>query len=191
MAGCAVVALFLSCASGPETGERPVYLTDSAAFRLLPPSCIEKPLDMAQQISGTYNSRTYKAKQFIMDAYVIADSARISMILFSAMGGEIADLSFDKENLQFKSDYFPKNLKAEYIVADFQLVFYDAGRLAEELESAGLRLVTRRDGGMKKTEKREVLNDGTVIIEIVKTSSEVRYTNHVRGYQYTLRGDFS
>jgi hypothetical protein len=86
----------------------------------------------------------------------------------------------------------PASLKPEYIVADFQFCFYRADALEAALESCGLALTTeRRPGGAEGPVEARTISDGKKsIIEIEKTKNAVRYRNHVRGYAYTLGGEF-
>jgi hypothetical protein len=177
--GFIALGLLTSCASPPAA---PVFLTDRAAFALLPPSAIERPLDMPQQISGAYRDQ-----QFIMDAWVSADETQMSMFLFNSLGAEIARLSFDGKNAAFESSYFPKNLRAEYIAADFQMVFYKPEALARALGKAGLRFESSGNG---QNEMRTVWNGKQKIINIEKKPDEIRYENYLRRYSYILRGDF-
>jgi hypothetical protein len=177
--------LFLSCATqrpGVSPGFDPVYVTNRAAYFLLPPGELETPLDMAQQISGQYGKEA-----FIMDAWVEADAARLTIALFNTLGTGMGDLNFREGELSFSSPYFPPSLKAEYIVADFQFCFYREAPLRRALEDCGLSLELLRGPGR---ELRTIREGETIIIEIVKTPEEVRYTNHIRGYAYTLRGAF-
>jgi hypothetical protein len=126
-----------------------------------------------------------------MEAFVLANDRQISMILFNSLGAEIARIYFDGETITFESNYFPKNMRAEYIAADFQLVFYKPEALESALRTSALRLKIEKNAtGEGYLEKRQVFDNDRVIIEITKTPTEIQYINILRGYSYTLRGDF-
>jgi hypothetical protein len=169
-----------SCASGAAARKnRPyVYLADSAKYMLLPPEGIEYPIDMFQHISASYQDNEY-----LLNAWVKADNSEIDMILLNELGTHIGELSYRDGAVSFSSSFFPKSLKPEYIVADFQLCFYNALLLQRALKDCGL--------SFEYTEAyRLVLQGETVIIEIEKNSGQVRLVNKLRGYAYTLEGDF-
>ncbi|MDR2741769.1 MAG: DUF3261 domain-containing protein [Treponema sp.] len=142
---------------------------------------------MAQQITGNYENH-----EWVMEAWVQADETQINMGLFNSFGGTLGDLSFRGQEIHFTSGVLPDSLKPEYILADFQFCFYKPEALAAALEDAGLTLVTERqvagDGGFRET--RTIFDGKDRIIDIEKTPSSVRYTNHLRGYAYTLEGAF-
>jgi hypothetical protein len=142
---------------------------------------------MAQQITGSYGNQ-----EWVMEAWVQADGARINMTLFNSFGGTLGDLSFQDQEIHFTSGVLPGSLKPEYILADFQFCFYKPEALAAALEDAGLTLVTERqaaeDGGRRET--RAIFDGKKRIIDIEKTPSLVAYTNYLRGYAYTLEGAF-
>lgn len=175
------LACFGSCASGARSREgRPyVYLTDTARFVLLPAGGIERPIDMAQQITASYQDR-----DFLLIAWVRADETGIEMTLLSDLGTSMGELSYRDGAVSFSSPMFPQSLRPEYIIADFQLCFYDPLLLSRALEDCGLVL---EDG----EGARRILKGKDLIIEIEKKAGVVRLTNHLRGYAYTLEGDFS
>ena len=171
---------FVSCASGTAVrGNRPfAYLTDSAKYVLLPPDNIEYPMDMAQYISASFMNQEY-----FFNAWVLADESGMEMTLLNELGANIGDLSYRNGTVSFSSPVFPKNLQPEYIVADFQLCFYNALPLRQALEEIGLFF--------ESTETvRRVLQGSTLIVEIKKKSGSVQLVNHLRGYMYTLVGNF-
>lgn len=185
---CVLIVFFASCSSVQETndgGLSPVYLTNKAAYTLLPPSALETPLDGTQQISGSYGNRS-----FIMDAFVMADADGMSLFLFDSFGTEAAALSFTGEAITFESAFFPKTVKPEYIAADFQLVFYQADAVEQALRSCGLGFVAEKKEDAAIFETRQVTDGGKLIIEIEKGQSEIRYRNFLRNYSYTLQGNF-
>ncbi|GHU80481.1 hypothetical protein FACS189468_0390 [Spirochaetia bacterium] len=180
-----LVVCLLSCAAKPGGASfAPVYVTNRAKYVLLPPSALEAPLDMAQQIAGSWGK-----EEFLMDAWVRAGPGEIALVLFNSLGATLGDLSFSDEALSFSSSFFPSSLKAEYIVADFQFCFYRIDALVPALKGLTLE-VELQDGPSFTREIRRILEGKKLIIEIEKTRDMVRYTNHLRGYAYTLRGAF-
>lgn len=175
-----LLLLFSACATNKNT-RSPVFITNTASFALLPPDCIQKNLDMIQRISGTYGKN-----QFDVNAWVKADKTEIVMELLNDMGNSLGTLNYSGGGVRFTSSFFPKNLKAEYIVADFQLCFYKV----EALRSALGKLILKTEKDFSETEKRFVYDNNNCIIEIEKNPDFIKYINHLRGYSYTIHGDF-
>jgi hypothetical protein len=143
---------------------------------------------MVQQVTGRYGNQ-----EFVLDAWVKADDGGITIALFNALGADMGQLSFDAAGISFVSAAFPPALKPEYIAADFQFCFYRVDALVPALKASGLTLVVAindtaaPDGGK---ELRTIYAGRKRIIEIVKTTETVQYTNFLRDYSYTLRGAF-
>jgi hypothetical protein len=140
-------------------------------------------MDMAQQITGAYGK-----DEFIMGAWVKADENRITIAFFNSLGTSMGDLSFDHRGVVFSSPYTPGSFKAEYILADFQFCFYRIDKLTPALRKRGLTLQVETSGDR---EIRTILQKGERIIEIIKNGDTLRYRNLLRGYWYTLRGNFN
>jgi len=178
----ACAACLLSCASVTRRSIIYVNLTDASRFALLPPGGIERDMDMVQSISAEFGDRN-----FFLNAWVRADENGIDMVFFNEMGASIGELSYRDGAARFSSTVFPVSLvrsfRPEYIVADFQLSFYDPVLLNRSLRDGGLVLETQ-DGN------RRILSGSEVIIEIEKTHNTVKLVNHFRGYTLILEGDF-
>jgi hypothetical protein len=178
----AVLSLF-ACATNRPSPYEPVYLTNLAQFVLLAPDNIEEALDLAQHITAVYNGQEY-----VMDAWLKADAVSIDIALFSAFGTDMGALLFNRDGVTFSSPVLPSSLKPEYIVADIQLCFYRVDALTSALADIGLTLTVTNAGA---EERRVVLDKSKkTIIEIVKTQDCIQYTNHLRNYAYTLRGNW-
>jgi hypothetical protein len=104
----------------------------------------------------------------------------------------MGDLSYRAGSLSFSSPVFPSSFKAEYLVADFQFCFYRVDALKAALGRLKLD-VEIHDGLYGSKEIRRIRDGKKVIIEIEKSmeAGVLRYTNFLRGYSYTLQGDFS
>jgi len=156
-----------------------VWLADNSKFYLLPPEKIEKPMDMAQFISASW-----QGSDFYFNVWVKADENGMEMTLFNELGANMGSLSYKDNILYFSSPVLPKSLSPEYIVADFQLCFYKPELLRDTLENCGLVLVIDKN-------IRRIKKENNVIIEIELKRDTVIYKNNLRGYSYTLGGDFS
>jgi hypothetical protein len=170
-----------SCASGTAVRDDRLhaYLSDRAQYLLLPPQDIENTMDMIQQISASYG-----AQDFLINAWVKADETGMEMTLLNELGANMGELSYRNGSVSFSSPMFPPSLKPEYIVADFQFCFYNELPLRKALENCGL--------AFERTERgRRILQGKTVIIEIEKSAGLVKLVNHLRGYTYTLSGEFT
>ena len=175
------LSCFCSCISGAKSREDLLYayLTDTSRYILLPASGIEKPMDMAQKISASYQGR-----DFLFVAWVKADETGIEMTFLSELGINMGELSYRDGAISFSSPVFPGSLKPEYIIADFQLCFYNPLLLSRALEKCSLVLETSGTA-------RRILKGNELIYEIEKNADAVKLTNYLRGYVYTLEGDFS
>ena len=177
------IVCILSCASTAKKDILYVYLTDSSKFVLLPPGGIEQAMDMAQFLSAEFGGKNY-----FFNAWVKANENAIEMSFFNELGASVGELSYRNGAVHFSSPIFPKSViqaffEPEYVIADFQLCFYDPFLLDESLKDSGLVLETK-DGC------RRILSGNEVIIEIEKTENTVKLVNHLRKYAYTLEGDF-
>ncbi|MCL2011447.1 MAG: DUF3261 domain-containing protein [Cystobacterineae bacterium] len=172
-----------SCAKkiATENSYAPVPLSNSSFFVLLPPQYIEKNLDMPQRISGTQGEAP-----FHMSAWVKADKTSLHIELLNDMGNSLGTLVYDGKNLSFSSAHFPKHIKPEYVVADFQLCFYTPEALRLSLGKLRLHTTTQDSG----VEKRLLYEGNKPIIEIEKKADRVEYINHLRGYSYVIWGAF-
>jgi len=135
-------------------------------------------MDSYQLVSASYGNRDY-----ILNAWVKADEKGIEMTLMNELGANMGELSYHDGSVSFSSPAFPQSFKGEYVVADFQLCFYNASALSKALADCGLSF---EDTGSR----RRIFHGKTVIIEIEKNQNTVRLVNHLRGYTYTLEGDF-
>jgi hypothetical protein len=170
-----------SCASRSATAADKrlyAYLSNSAKYVLLPPQAIEKPIDMAQHISASFGGQDY-----FFNAWVRADETGMEITLFNELGAAMGELSYRDGYVHFSSPVFPTTLKPEYIVADFQLCFYDPLLIQQALKNCGL--VFEADEKV-----RRILERKNVIINIEKDQNIVQIKNNLRGYNYTLEGDF-
>ena len=173
-----------SCASAASAKQPYVYLTDNAKYILLSPGGIEKPMDAAQYISASYGGQDY-----FFNAWVKADKTGMDIALFNELGAAIAELSYKDGVVSLSSRVLPGSLRPEYIVADFQLCFYEPVLLRQAIKECGLVLETRGGSQEGTMNIRRILRGKRLIIEIEKAHQEVKLKNYQRGYSYTLKGD--
>ena len=179
------LVLSASCATKPAVKETRigVYLTDRSRFFLLPPDGIEKPLDMAQ-----FLSISYRGMNFFCNAWVYADKNGMDIVMFNDLGASMAELSYKNGSVDYSSGVLPQALKPEYIIADFQLCFYDPLLLSRALEECSLFFEAQDH--FRRIYMRSGIRGRKLIIEITKTPGVIKIENHLRGYAYTLEGDF-
>ena len=139
-------------------------------------------MDMSQFFSVEFRGQNY-----FFNAWVIANEDAIEMSFFNELGASMGDLSYRNGEVHFSSTVIPRavmrSFNPEYVIADFQLCFYDPILLSRSLKDSGLVLET-------KNGNRRILSGNDVIIEIEKTNNSVKLVNHLRRYTYTLEGDF-
>jgi len=128
-------------------------------------------------------SASFGGKDYFLNAWVTADAAGLNIAMTNEMGANMGELSYRDGAVFFSSTLFPPSLRPEYIVADFQLCFYKTPELRQALEGCGLSFKDTMTG-------RHVFQGQNVIIEIEKSQNVVKLINHLRGYVYTLEGDF-
>jgi len=176
--------LLISCASSRFESEfSPVYVTNTSKYAILPTTSMSGTVDSLQKMTANFG----KDNSFDFDVYVISDSSQLSMTILNEFGTTMASLFYDGLSLDFDSVIFPKQLKAEYIVADFQFCLYNVDDLKPALEKIGVNLeVTSEPAGDEIAEVRTLSKKGKVISKITKTALSIKYENFLRGYSYIL-----
>ena len=176
--------LLISCASSRFESEfSPVYVTNTSKYAILPTTSMNGTVDSLQKMTANFG----KDNSFDFDVYVISDSSQLSMTILNEFGTTMASLFYDGASLDFDSVIFPKQLKAEYIVADFQFCLYNVDDLKTALEKIGVNLeVTSEPAGDEIAEVRTLSKKGKVISKITKTALSIKYENFLRGYSYIL-----
>ena len=109
------------------------------------------------------------------------------MQLLSAFGSTVATLSFEGAEVDFTSSVFPEDLKAEYIVADFQFAYYDFSKTQSVLASSSLTFIQESDdAGYTRLifDKKKLIAQYTVD----SATNTVTVKNFLRGYEYSLLG---
>ena len=177
--------LLISCASSRFESEfSPVYVTNTSKYAILPTTSMNGSVDSLQKMTADFG----KGNSFDFDVYVISDKTQLSMTILNEFGTTMGSLFYDGVSLDFDSMIFPKALKAEYIVADFQFCLYNVDDLKSALEKIGVNLeVTSEPLDGEIAEVRTLSKKGKVISKITKTALSIKYENFLRGYGYTLK----
>lgn len=171
--------LFACSSTIKTTTEVPVYITNSRAIYLLPPSDIETPLDEAQLLEGTYGYQS-----FSLESWTIANDSLISISLFNSIGASFGSLFYSKDSLLFNSFFIKsKQIKPHYIVTDFQLCFYKAEPLQEMYSKHGLLFFEKIQND---TITRGVIDQKDTIIKMVRNPDMTLFKNHLRNYEYRI-----
>ena len=181
-----ICSLFFSCASNKvqTVGNlNPVYITNTKAVNLLPPSTRAVPIDQVQLLNGRFGTQ-----EFTLITYFQLDSNGIFITLLNDFGTDMGSASYDGNTVQFDSPVFPKNMKAEYIIADIQNAYYDFEELKANFEKSGLIFEEKvyEDKGDNPHVTRLIKNNKKVIEEITISEKSIRIQNYLRGYEYNL-----
>jgi hypothetical protein len=173
-------SVFVSaCANVPAVPA--VYLTGGSKYALLPPSDIGETCDTAARFSAAF-----RGKEYSVEAWVKADQSGISLAFFNSLGADLGNIQYSGGAVSVSSPIFPHSLKPEYVIADFQLCFYQEAALSKRLGAIGLKFDAAKDS--RSGEIRRVFSKGKCIIEITKSKGRVSLVNRLRGYSYRLEG---
>jgi len=185
-----LVVCILSCVSVSRNTRKDkpyVYLTENSRFVLLPTEGIEQDMDMIQFLSAEFRGQNY-----FLNAWVKADKNILELALFNEMGTSLGELSYKNGDVHFSSAVIPRaamrHIRPEYVIADYQLSFYNPYLLEKALKDSGLILEIKND--YCRYGSRRIISGNETIIEIEKTENSVKFINHFREYSYILEGDF-
>ena len=185
-----LLTVFSSCATlkKPENSLNPVYITNTKKVQLLPPSCFAYSLDSLQLFSGTFGERTFNSQ-----VYVKTEKDSIVLILLNDFGIQTGTLEFDGQSCVLNSSLFPKSLKAEYILCDFENAYCTAGSLKQNYNSCGLIFTESVDAAEDGTRNtvRKIFDGQKLIEEIIMEGTEsslknIVIKNYLREYTYEL-----
>jgi len=180
------VLVFAGCTSSrvidnAESTLSPVYVTNTKPVQLLPPQSMNGAESSLQLLNGDFGTQG-----FSLLVYFEADENGIFMTLLNDFGTDMGSLSYDGKSVSFQSAVFPKNMKAEYIVADIQNAYYKVEDLKANYKAAGLVFeVVEEDGKII----RRIKNGKKVVEEITISGNSIRIQNVLRGYEYKLTGE--
>lgn len=180
LAALCCTLVFASCASMKQNIKYPVHVTNTAVIDLLPAS------DMKGAIDGLFSlEMKSKGKSFCALSYLTADDTGIYATLLNDFGMNIASLSYTGEELNLDSAVLPKNMRAQYLVADLQFALYDIDALQSALNGAGL--VLKIDGD---STRRTIMKGKKIIEEIEINGGNIKVSNVLRDYElYATKAD--
>lgn len=165
--------------SNVSVSTSPVYYTDDSAIQLPPLSSNKVTIDAPQHIEGTYGEKT-----FSMDGWMRMNDTLLNVILFSSFGNTLAEIKFTRDSISFESSMMDsKKFKAEYIIADIQLCFFEMSVLKPHFDSYGFTLTESREGNVTV---RQLSKDGTKILTVEKNGDTTKLVNTLRNYTYTI-----
>lgn len=157
-----------------------VYITDSDTMELLPPSAIGEPMESHQLLTGSFNGRN----EFTVEAYLVADFDKTDILMMSPTGQTLCTITWNGETLDFSSSFIPASeIKAEYIVADMQLAFYDKTEIGKVVAASGLRFEFKSHGN---TQTRRIYKDGAIVWSMERSDAALTVVNHLRNYTYEI-----
>lgn len=171
-----VVCFLASCATSSHLNK--VYVTNSSRVDLLSPSAILQKIDEYQYFEGEFGEKSFSAL-----LYLQADSQRIQILLLNEFGIEAGSIFYDGETAELESDFFPKNLKCEYIILDLQNAYADSDALKNHYEKYNLDFEEEFSDEKKL---RKISKEGETIEEITITENQIVIKNVLRNYKYTL-----
>ena len=202
----AVLLALVGCSrSNVKPGTAPVYYSDNRSVALLPTSAMTEKLDMPQHLRGEFTQQDGSLKSFEGDSWVRANDTILSIMLFSGFGTTIAEITYGKDSVHFESSVMDvEKMKAEYVLADFQVCFYPYKALKDNFEAAGFVFEESRGGsnggidggtidGTGASEKGPTLDyvrtlkDGnTLVLTAERKGKEITLVNSLRHYSYHI-----
>lgn len=180
---------FSGCVSSKiKNSERslsPVYVTNKKKIALLPTSDLQEKKDVEQILFGKYGNQ-----DFSFLCYLLIDENGIFLSLLNEFGVGLGNLSYDGNAARFDSAFFPKNLKAEYIIFDLELSYYSSDALENAFKDVGMKFVCEKNvdksGNELNSETRKVFDGKKLIEQIEINGNEIKIQNFLRNYSYNL-----
>ena len=107
--------------------------------------------------------------------------------MLNDLGIEIGSIEYNGKSCVMNSSFFPKNLKAEYIVLDLQNAYADAEELKAHYKNYNLDFdETSAMINGQEAKVRTICEKGKIIEQIVLQNSNVEIKNKLRDYTYKL-----
>ena len=191
----AVLLALVGCgSSNVKPGTAPVYYSDSRSVELLPTAAMTEPIDMPQHIAGSFTKPDGSTDSFEADSWVRANDSILSITMFTGFGTTLGEITYERDSVKAESSVLDvTKMKAEYLVADFQVCFYPFAALKENFEKAGFIFVESRDGVASDGEVsaagdyvRTLKEGDRVILVATKKAREVSLVNELRKYSYRI-----
>ena len=179
--------VLVSCASSRNAEEEvhlnKVYVTNTTKVPLLPVSAIKEELDLFQIFEGKFGHKSFPNTMVNLQS----DSEGIVILMLNDLGIEIGSIEYNGKSCVMNSSFFPKNLKAEYIVLDLQNAYADAEELKAHYKNYNLDFdETSAMINGQEAKVRTICEKGKIIEQIVLQNSNVEIKNKLRDYTYNL-----
>ena len=160
-----------------------VYVTNTTKVPLLPVSAIKEELDLFQIFEGKFGHKSFPNTMLNLQS----DSEGIVILMLNDLGIEIGSIEYNGKSCVMNSSFFPKNLKAEYIVLDLQNAYADAEELKTHYKNYNLDFdETSAMVNGQEAKVRTICEKGKIIEQIVLQNSNVEIKNKLRDYTYNL-----
>ncbi len=188
-----LLALVGCGSSNVKPGTAPVYYSDSRSVELLPTAAMTDPIDMPQHIAGSFTKPDGSTDSFEADSWVRANDSILSITMFTGFGTTLGEITYERDSVKAESSVLDvTKMKAEYLVADFQVCFYPFAALKENFEKAGFTFVEARDASADGDVSaagdyvRTLKEGDRVILVATKKAREVSLVNELRKYSYRI-----
>ena len=188
-----LLALVGCGSSNVKPGTAPVYYSDSRSVELLPTAAMTDPIDMPQHIAGNFTKPDGSTDSFEADSWVRANDSILSITMFTGFGTTLGEITYERDSVKAESSVLDvTKMKAEYLVADFQVCFYPFAALKENFEKAGFTFVEARDASADGEVSaagdyvRTLKEGDRVILVATKKAREVSLVNELRKYSYRI-----
>lgn len=180
-----LLMFFSGCSAIKRNDASLVHLSNNVKFRLLGLPEIHKEIILNQHIKGAFNGQEHS-----VDAVLKISKNEMDVVALATFGIRIFTMKYDGRNIDFKVSSLVKNnqqIKAEYILADMQLIYYPLDEIRRNL-FGNVEVKEIKKNGMQ----RIFYSNKTPFIKISYSGddvfkSEIRYQNLVRKYQYSIR----
>ena len=188
-----LLALVGCSSSNVKPGTAPVYYSDNRSVALLPTAAMTEPIDMPQHIAGNFTKPDGSTDSFEADSWVRANDSILSITMFTGFGTTLGEITYERDSVKAESSVLDvTKMKAEYLVADFQVCFYPFIALKENFEKAGFTFVESReafaDGEVSAAgDYVRTLKEGDrVILVATKKARDISLVNELRKYSYRI-----
>lgn len=130
-------ALIVSgCASQPVLPDNQAFVAPNAILTLPPPSALGQSVDLAQSVVVHYRSRT-----FTFDTQIQIRPDKIDLVALDGFGQRTLTVTWKADKIEYRpSSWFPQDLRAANILADFVIAYWPAAALAPQVRAAGATL---------------------------------------------------
>ena len=184
----AVLLALVGCgSSNVKPGTAPVYYSDTRSVELLPTAAMTEAIDMPQHIAGSFTKPDGSTDSFEADSWVRANDSILSITMFTGFGTTLGEITYERDSVKAESSVLDvTKMKAEYLVADFQVCFYPFAVLKENFEKAGFTFVESRDEASDGDYVRTLKEGDRVILVATKNAREVSLVNELRKYSYRI-----